>query len=238
MKVDILAIGVHPDDIELSCSGYLLKEIAAGRTVALLDLTHGELGTRGNAALRKKEALLAASKLGAVSRSFLNIGDGMFESNEKILLQIIHHIRKCQPAIILANALEDRHPDHGRAAAITARAAFLSGLKKVTTQDKGKAQSAWRPAAIYHYIQDNPNKPDIVVDITDYMDKKMELIKTFKSQFFDPNSKEPSSPISSADFMEYQLARARVFGRYLQVSYAEGFNIARPVGVESLLDLI
>ncbi len=138
MKVDILAIGVHPDDIELSCSGYLLKEIAAGRTVALLDLTHGELGTRGNAALRKKEALLAASKLGAVSRSFLNIGDGMFESNEKILLQIIHHIRKCQPAIILANALEDRHPDHGRAAAITARAAFLSGLKKVTTQDKGK----------------------------------------------------------------------------------------------------
>lgn len=237
MKVDILAIGVHPDDIELSCSGYLLKEIAAGKTVALLDLTLGELGTRGNGKLRKKEALEAGKKMGAIHREVLNLGDGFFENNEEALLPIIKEIRKWQPTIVLANALQDRHPDHGRAAGLTARAAYLSGLRKIETRYEGKKQDSWRPTAVYHYIQDYMNTPDLVVDIGKYLDQKMDLIKTFKSQFFDPNSKEPESPISSADFLEFQIAKARVFGRYIQVSYGEGFNVTRPAGPESLLQL-
>ncbi len=237
MKVDILAIGVHPDDIELSCSGYLLKEIASGKKVTMLDLTWGELGTRGNGIIRKKEALASSKKMGAVSREFLNIGDGFFEINEKNLKLIITAIRKWQPTIVLANAQEDRHPDHSRAAQLTARACFLAGLVKISTKLNGKSQMAWRPHAVYHYIQDHPSKPDIVVDITGYMDQKMELIKTFKSQFYDPNSKEQNSPISSKEFLDYQIARAKVYGRYLQVGYGEGFTLARPVGVDSLLDL-
>ncbi len=237
MKVDILAIGVHPDDIELSCSGYLLKEIDHGKKIALLDLTLGELGTRGNAKIRKQEALHAADLMGAVSREFLNIGDGFFEENERTLKQIIQIIRKYQPEIILANALSDRHPDHGNAARLTARAGFLSGLRKIETKDKGKPQIAWRPKHVYHYIQDNHLEADVIIDITDYMDRKMELIQAFKSQFYDPKSKEPMSPISSKDFLDYQRARAMVYGRQIQVTYAEGFNVVRPVGVNSLFDL-
>ncbi len=237
MKVDILAIGVHPDDIELSCSGYLLKEIDKGKKVALLDLTRGELGTRGNGQIRKKEALASAKKMGAIGRDFLNIGDGFFESNAQNLKLIISMVRKWQPTIVLANAEEDRHPDHARAAQLTARACFLSGLIKITTKYNGRLQSAWRPKAVYHYIQDNPSKPDILVDITGYIDQKMELIKTFKSQFFDPKSKEPESPISSKEFLDYQIARAKVFGRYLQVPYAEGFTSAKPIGVDSLFSI-
>lgn len=237
MSVDILAIGVHPDDIELSCSGYLLKEIKAGKTVALLDLTLGELGTRGNAKLRKKEALEAGIKMGAVHRELLDLGDGFFENTEKTIMPIIARIRHWQPAIILANAIEDRHPDHGRAAGLVARASYLSGLRKIETRYKGNKQEAWRAGAVYHYIQDYPLKPDVVVDITGFLDQKMELIKTFKSQFYNPNSREPESPISSADFLEFQVAKARVFGRYIQVSYAEAFTVSRPVGVSSLLTL-
>ena len=237
MKVDILAIGVHPDDIELSCSGYLLKEIKAGKTVALLDLTLGELGTRGNAKLRKKEALEAGHKMGALSRELLDLGDGFFENNEKCIRAIITQIRRWQPDIILANAVEDRHPDHGRAAALTARAAYLSGLRKIETRYKGKKQDAWRPVAVYHYIQDYALTPDVVVDISGFVEQKMDLIKTFRSQFYDPNSKEPQSPISSSEFLEFQIAKARVFGRYIQVDYAEAFTITRPIGVSSLLVL-
>lgn len=237
MKADILAIGVHPDDIELSCSGYLLREIQAGKAVALLDLTLGELGTRGNAKLRKQEALEAGRKMGAIHRELLDLGDGFFENTEKSILPIIARIRKWQPTVILANAIEDRHPDHGRAAALTARAAYLSGLRKIETRLQGKKQGVWRPQALYHYIQDYPLQPDLVVDITGFLDQKMEVIKTFKSQFFDPNSKEPESPISSSDFLEFQIAKARVFGRYIQVRYAEAFTVARPIGVDSLLNL-
>ncbi|MEP7266939.1 MAG: bacillithiol biosynthesis deacetylase BshB1 [Saprospiraceae bacterium] len=238
MNVDILAIGVHPDDIELSCSGYLLKEIDHGRSVALLDLTSGELGTRGNGPLRRKEALASAKKMGALGRTFLNIGDGFFESNEKNFKLIIQIIRKFQPTIVLANAVDDRHPDHSRAADLVSRACFLSGLRKVITKESRKPQNAWRPKAVYHYIQDKTLYPEIVVDITPYMDKKMELIKTFKSQFYDPESKEPVSPISSSAFLDYQYAQASVYGRYIQVKYGEGFTIARPIGTESLLNLI
>lgn len=237
MKVDILAIGVHPDDIELSCSGYLLKEIKAGKTVALLDLTLGELGTRGNAKIRKKEALESGLKMGAHGRELLDLGDGFFENSEKAIRAIITEIRRWQPDIILANAVEDRHPDHGRAAALTARAAYLSGLRKIETRYKGKKQDAWRPVAVYHYIQDYALTPDVVVDISGFVEQKMELIKTFRSQFYDPNSREPESPISSSEFLEFQIAKARVFGRYIQVDFAEAFTTNRPIGVSSLLVL-
>lgn len=235
--VDILAIGVHPDDIELSCSGYLLKEIHAGRKVALLDLTQGELGTRGNVQIRRKEAMEAAKKMGALSREILNLGDGFFDNNKKAIEPIIVKIRKWRPTIILANAIEDRHPDHGRAAELVARAAYLSGLRKIETTHNGKKQQAWRPQAVYHYIQDYPLKPDLVVDITGFLDQKMDLIQTFKSQFYDPASLEPDTPISSADFLDFQVARARVYGKYISVKFAEGFMVARPVGVSSLLPL-
>ncbi len=235
--VDILAIGVHPDDIELSCSGYLLKEIHAGRKVALLDLTQGELGTRGNVQIRRKEAMEAAKKMGALSREILNLGDGFFDNNKKAIEPIIVKIRKWRPSIILANAIEDRHPDHGRAAELVARAAYLSGLRKIETTHNGKKQQAWRPQAVYHYIQDYPLKPDLVVDITGFLDQKMDLIQTFKSQFYDPASLEPDTPISSADFLDFQVARARVYGKYISVKFAEGFMVARPVGVSSLLPL-
>ncbi len=236
--VDILAVGVHPDDIELSCSGYLLKEIANGRSVALLDLTHGELGTRGTGPGRVKEALAAAKLMGAVSREFLNIGDGFFEPTEKIFKQIITVIRKWRPKIVLANAVEDRHPDHSRAAALVNRACFLSGLRKIVTSDKQKKQEAYRPLAVYHYIQDKTLRPDIVVDISPYMDFKMELIKCFKSQFYDPQSSEPMSPISSKEFLDYQYAQAEIYGRYINVKYAEGFTFSRTPGVNTLLDLL
>jgi len=237
MKVDILAIGAHPDDIELSCSGYLLKEIKAGKTVALLDLTLGELGTRGNAKLRKKEAIEAGIKMGAVHRELLDLGDGFFENTEKSITSIITQIRRWQPTLVLANAIEDRHPDHGRAAALIDRASYLSGLRKIETRYKGQKQTSWRPQAVYHYIQDFPLKPDVVIDITEFLDRKMELIKTFKSQFYDPNSPEPGTPISSSDFLEFQIAKARVFGKFIQVSFAEGFTTPRPIGVSSLLAL-
>lgn len=237
MKADILAIGVHPDDIELSCSGYLLKEIKAGKTVALLDLTLGELGTRGNAKVRKKEALESAHKMGAQSRELLDLGDGFFENSEKAIRAIITQIRRWQPDILLANAVEDRHPDHGRAAALISRASYLSGLLKIETRYKGKKQDTWRPVAVYHYIQDYALTPDVVVDISGFVEEKMELIKTFKSQFYDPNSLEPESPITSPGFLEFQIAKARVFGRYIQVEFGEAFNTGRPIGVSSLLQL-
>lgn len=237
-KVDILAIGVHPDDIELSCSGYLLKEINAGKKIALVDLTWGELGTRGSGTLRKKEALEASRIMGAVSREFLNIGDGFFEPEKKIFLQVISMIRKYKPEIVLANALKDRHPDHSRAADLVARACFLSGLRKIETKEKSKQQQSWRPKVVYHYIQDYTLYPDVVVDITPYMDKKMELIQAYKSQFYDPNSKEPASPISSKEFLNYQYSQAEIYGRYIGAKYGEGFNVLRPIGVDSLFDLV
>lgn len=237
MKLDILAIGVHPDDVELSASGTILKHIAFGKTVGVLDLTRGELGSRGSAELRTEEANKSASILGLSVREQLNMADGFFENSEAHQKQIIQIIRKYQPEIILCNAISDRHPDHGRAAKLTADACFYSGLSKVETKDAATIQAPWRPKAVYHYIQDNFIEPDFVVDITAQMDKKMESILAFSSQFFDPNSKEAETPISSKNFMEYVKAKGSVFGRAINCDYAEGFTVNRYIGVENLFDL-
>lgn len=238
MKLDILAIGVHPDDVELSASGTLLKHIALGKKAGILDLTRGELGTRGNAALRTDEAMKSAEILGLSMREQLTMADGFFENNESNQKHIIKVIRKYQPELILCNAVSDRHPDHGRAAKLVSDACFYSGLAKIETRaDDHALQTPWRPKAVYHYIQDRYIKPDFVVDITSYMNKKMESILAFSSQFYDPNSKEPETPISSKNFMENIKSKAMVFGREINCDYAEGFTAERHIGVENLFDL-
>ena len=237
MKLDILAIGIHTDDVELSASGTILKHIALGKTVGILDLTRGELGTRGSAELRTQEANNAAKILGLSVREQLNMSDGFFENNEVHQRQIIQILRKYQPEIVLCNAISDRHPDHGRAAKLTADACFYSGLVKIETKDNNKVQAAWRPKAVYHYIQDNFIKPDFVIDVTAHMDKKMEAIMAYSSQFFDPNSKEPETPISSKNFMDNVKAKAALFGRAINCDHAEGFTVNRYIGVENLFDL-
>lgn len=237
MKIDILAIGVHPDDVELSCSGTIAKEIKMGKTVGILDLSKGELGTRGNAELRTKEAKDAAKILGVNFRKQLDFKDGFFENNEAHQKQIIEIIRLHQPQIVLCNALSDRHPDHGRAAKLVADACFYSGLVKVETKHQGQDQGAWRPAAVYHYIQDQFIHPDFVIDVSDYMDLKHKAIKAFSSQFYNPNSKEPSTPISSKEFLENLNAKMSIWGRSIGVAYAEGYTANRYIGVRSLFDL-
>lgn len=237
MNVDILAIGVHPDDIELACSGTLLQHIALGYKVALLDLTCGELGTRGSAELRLEEAAVASKMLGAVVRGNLEFADGFFEHNRENLLKIIEMIRFLRPKIILANAISDRHPDHGRAAKLVSDACFLSGLRKVKTEWDDEVQKEWRPEVVYHYIQDHSLKPDFVVDISPYINRKLEIIQAYKSQFFDPNSKEPETPISSKAFLEYIKGQNRTYGRPAGFEYAEGFTVARTIGVHSLFNL-
>jgi len=244
MKLDILAIGAHPDDVELSCSGTLLKHISKGYKIGLLDLTEGELGSRGSGSLRKEEAEDARLKMSAECRFNLNLGDGFFTKEKESLLKIIQIIRTIQPDIVLANAVKDRHPDHARAAELTRRACFLSGLIKVETKDleTNATQDKWRPKALYHYIQDEQLTPDFVVDITPFLNKKMELILTYRSQFFEADSKDyadqPKTPISGKDFMDFMKAKGRVFGRSIGVDYAEGFNVGRIIGVEDLFDLI
>lgn len=238
MKLDILAIGVHPDDVELSCAGTILKHIELGKTVGILDLTLGELGTRGNATIRTQEAMRAASILGVSVREQLNMADGFFENNETNQRLIIEVIRKYQPELILCNAISDRHPDHGRAAKLTTDACFYSGLLKVETKENTTTQKPWRPKAVYHYIQDNFIEPDFVIDVTAYNDKKMESIMAYSSQFFDPNSKEPQTPISGKNFIDYINAKARLFGRSINVDFAEGFTVNRYMGVNNLFDLV
>ena len=243
MKVDILAIGVHPDDVELSASGTLLKHIKIGKTVGLLDLTRGELGTRGSAEIRDIEAANSAKKMGALFRENLGMADGFFTHSKENTLKIIEAIRWCQPEIVLANALDDRHPDHGRAAKLTAEACYLAGLVKIPTKDEyGIAQEKWRPKAVYHYIQDRDLTPDFVVDISPYFEQKMELILAFRSQFYLPKNEEYNSelntPISGKGFMDFMRAKNRSFGRPINAEYAEGFNRNRVLGVNSLFDLI
>jgi N-acetylglucosamine malate deacetylase 1 len=247
IKLDILAVGVHPDDVELSCSGTLLRQISLGNSVGLLDLTLGELGTRGNATIRTQEAMAAAEMMGAVVREQLDLEDGFFVQNRDNLLKIIRILRKYRPEIVLANALEDRHPDHGRAAKLTAEACFLSGLIKIETYDtdntsrdnqEGVLQEAWRPKVVYHYIQDRSLKPDFAIDISDFVDKKFELIMAYKSQFFNADSSEPMTPISSPAFLDSIRGKDAVYGRYMGVAYAEGYNVARTIGVKDLFDLV
>jgi bacillithiol biosynthesis deacetylase BshB1 len=237
MKLDILAIGVHPDDIELSCAGTILKEIAAGKKVGVLDLTHGELGTRGSGELRLKEAAASAKILGLSCRENIGMKDGFFKNDEDHQKAIARILRKYQPDIILANATDDRHPDHGRASKLILDSCFYSGLRRIETEMDGVSQVAWRPKVVYHYIQDYFLKPDFVVDVTPYVKTKFESIKAFGSQFYNPESKEPESPISVANFDDFLNGRMAQMGRYIGVEFGEGYTVARPIGVNTLSDL-
>lgn len=237
MKIDILAIGVHPDDVELSCSGTISKHISLGKKVGILDLTLGELGTRGSAEIRTKEATDAAKILGVSFRTQLKFKDSFFENNEVHQKQIIEIIRKHKPEIILCNAVSDRHPDHGRAATLVSEACFYSGLIKVETNLDGKKQEGWRPKAVYHYIQDQYIHPDFVIDVTDFIAIKHKAIMAYSSQFYNPNSGEPETPISSKGFIETINSKMALWGRAIGVPYAEGFTTDRYPGVTNLFDL-
>lgn len=238
MKLDILAFGAHPDDIELAASGTVMAHIALGKKVGIVDLTRGELGTRGSAELRDKEAAASSVILGIHARENLRMRDGFFQNDEAHQLKIIEMIRKYRPEIIIANSEFDRHIDHGRGASLVHDASFLSGLRKIETTHNGVSQEPWRPKAIYHYIQDYHVTPDIIVDITPFWERKMESIKAFSSQFYDPTSNEPESPISSKDFMDFLESRARELGRVINVRYAEAFTVKRTIGTRDLTQLL
>ena len=238
MKLDILAFGAHPDDVELGCAATLSKEIANGKKVGIIDLTRGELGTRGSAELRKEEASNSASILGVSVRENLGFADGFFINDKEHQLKIIEVLRKYQPEIVLCNAIEDRHIDHGKGSKLVSDACFLSGLEKITTQLGGKSQEKWRPNQVYHYIQWKTIQPDFVVDISGFMKTKLASVMAYSSQFFDPNSKEPETPISSKNFTDSIEYRARDLGRLIGVEYAEGFTSERYVAVNSLENLI
>jgi bacillithiol biosynthesis deacetylase BshB1 len=238
MKLDILAFGAHPDDVELGCAGTILKEISLGKTVGIIDLTRGELGTRGSAEIRDQEATAAAAILGVSARENLEMRDGFFVNDEKHQLEIIKMIRKYRPEIVLCNAIDDRHIDHEKGSKLVSDACFLSGLIKVETAIDGEAQHPWRPKLVYHYIQWKNIVPDFVVDITGFTDKKTEAILAYSSQFYDANSKEPESPITSKNFLESLNYRSRDLGRLTGVDHAEGFTVERYLAVNSLGDLI
>lgn len=238
MKLDILAIGSHPDDVELSCSGTIAKEVDRGKKVGILDLTRGELGTRGSAEIRDQEAKNAAEILGVVMRHNLEFSDAFFENNTSHKLEVIKIIRKYKPEIVLCNAVEDRHIDHGKGARLVSDACFLSGLRKIETIMDGNKQAAWRPKHVFHYIQWKNLTPDFVVDISGYMDKKMDAVMAYRSQFYDENSKEPATPISSSNFLDSISYRARDLGRLINTEHAEGFTVERHVAVNSIFDLI
>lgn len=236
-SIDILAIGVHPDDVELSCAGTLLKHIAEGYTVGILDLTRGELGTRGNAELRTEEAMASAKILGVAFRDQMMMADGFFQNDEEHQRQLIQKIRQYRPRIVLCNAINDRHPDHARSSKLVSESCFYSGLRKISTQWNGEEQKPWRPDAIYHYIQDRFLKPDFVVDVTPYVETKMAAIKAFASQFHDPQSKEPETAISRADFLDNVIGRMRIAGRDAGLSFAEGFTVERTPAIANLFSL-
>ena len=239
MKIDILAFGAHPDDVELSCGGTILKEINNGKTVAIIDLTKGELGSRGTAQTRATEASNAASILGVSFRDNLGFSDGFIVNDKAHQLEVIKLIRHYKPEIVLCNAIDDRHIDHGVASKLVSDSCFLSGLVKIETKynDSLVAQSPWRPKSIYHYIQWKPLTPDFVVDISDHIDKKMESVSAYSSQFYDSKSKEPDTPISSKNFIDSVRYRAADLGRLTGTSYAEGFNVERLPAIDSLFDL-
>lgn len=237
MKLDILAIGAHPDDVELSCSATLAKEISRGKTVGILDLTRGELGTRGTAEIRDQEANDAAKVLGVAIRENLEFSDGFFVNNVAHQLEIIKVLRKYKPDLVLCNAVDDRHIDHGKGAQLVADACFLSGLRKIETILDGNSQEAWRPKNVFHYIQWKNLTPDVVVDVTGFMDKKLDSVKAYRSQFFDENSDEPETPISSSNFLESITYRAKDLGRLIGAEYGEGYTVSRYVAVDSLFDL-
>jgi bacillithiol biosynthesis deacetylase BshB1 len=233
MKVDILAFGVHPDDVELGCSGTLIAAVAEGKKVAVVDLTGGELGTRGNAETRSKEAAAAAQIMGVQARENLKMADGFFQNDEDNLKNVITVIRKYKPEIVLCNAPEDRHPDHGRSSNLVSDAAFLSGLRKIKTTDNGEVQEHWRPSYVFHYIQDRYLKPDFLYDISGYFEQKIQSILCYTTQFNTTDSSEPETYISNPDFLDVIKARALMFGKRIGVRYAEGYLTTKMVGVKS-----
>lgn len=239
MKTDILVFAAHPDDAELGCSATLAKEIAAGKKVVIADLTQGELGTRGSGPLRLEEAAASAAILKLAARENLGFSDGFFRNDREHQLEIIRIVRKYQPEIVLLNAPEDRHPDHGRASQLCTEACFYSGLRKVVTYAAdGSEQAPWRPKNAFHYIQDRLLKPDFIVDVSDFWDIKTASILAFKSQFFDPESPEPASYISSPEFLEFINSRGAEFGHQIGARYGEGYIRSKMLGVNSLFDLL
>jgi bacillithiol biosynthesis deacetylase BshB1 len=224
MKLDILVMAAHPDDAELAVSGTIASAIAQGKKVGIVDFTRGELGTRGTPEIRLAESAAASQVLGIHARENLELADGFFQNDRESQMKLIEVIRKYQPEIVLANALEDRHPDHGKGAALAIDACFLSGLRKIET-----GLPAWRPKHLYHYIQDRYLEPDFVVDISAHWELKEKAIRAFKSQFFDPNSTEPASYISSPDFLNFIQARAQEMGHKIGVKYGEGFQSQSPI---------
>ncbi|MHA8069931.1 bacillithiol biosynthesis deacetylase BshB1 [Aquirufa ecclesiirivi] len=238
MKLDILVMAAHPDDAELACSGTIVSQIQQGKKVGIVDFTRGELGTRGTPEIRIAESAASTAILGIHARENLGIRDGFFRNDEESQLKLIQIIRKYQPDIVLANALEDRHPDHGKGAQLAIDACFLSGLRKIETQDEqGNPQAAWRPKHVFHYIQDRYINPDFVIDISAHWDIKEQSIRAFKSQFFDPNSTEPDSYISSPDFLEFIRARSMEMGHKIGVKYGEGYQSQRTIGLDGFGDL-
>ena len=237
MKLDMLAFGAHPDDVELGCGATIAKEISLGKTVGIIDLTRGELGTRGTAEIRDTEAANAAKILKVAVRENLNFRDGFFENNEKNQLEIIQIIRKYQPEIVLCNAIQDRHIDHPKGSKLVSDACFLSGLSKIETSINGTLQKAWRPKVVYHYIQWANIEPDFVVDVSGFIAIKMDAIMAYNSQFYNPNSTEPESPITSKNFLDSVKYRAQDLGRLISTEYGEGFTVERYLVVNSLSDL-
>jgi bacillithiol biosynthesis deacetylase BshB1 len=237
MKLDILAVGAHPDDVELGCGATIAKEIDNGKRVGILDLTRGELGTRGTAEIRDKESEAAAKILGVSMRHNLEFADGFFVNNPASQLEIIKIIRKYQPDVVLCNAIQDRHIDHGKGSQLVSDACFLSGLQKIETIFEGNRQKAWRPDHVYHYIQWNDLTPDFVVDVSGFLDKKKEAVLAYSSQFFKEDTDEPETPISSANFIDSVTYRARNLGRLIGAEYGEGFTAERYVAVDSIFDL-
>ena len=238
MKLDVLAIAAHPDDAELSCSGVLLNEKLKGKKTGIVDLTQGELGTRGTAEIRKAEAAVAAIILQLDVRNNLQLADGFFTHSEESLKKVIQAIRKHQPEIILCNAPEDRHPDHGKGASLAEDAAFLAGLRKIETYDEGVLQAIWKPAYVFNYIQDRYLHPNFVVDITDVMDKKIESIKAYGTQFFNPDLNEPQTYISKPEFLDGIVHRASMLGKMIGVKYAEGFISKKMIGIHDFDALV
>jgi len=237
-KLHILAIAVHPDDIELGCAGTLIKHARKGQGVGIVDLTLGELGTRGTSEIRAKEAQDAAVSMGLSIRENAYMADGFFRNDEEHQKRLIKFIRKYQPEIVLANALSDRHPDHGRAGRLISDACFLAGLRKIETEENGRMQQAWRPKRVFHMLQDRMHEPTFIVDISDCFEQKMEAIKCYKSQFHDPNSNEPLTYIATQDFLEQVKYRDVLMGKRIGTKYAEGFVCENIPGISDLDDLL
>jgi len=238
MKLDLLAIAAHPDDAELGCSGAIIAALAQGKKAGIIDLTRGEMGTRGSVTTRDQEAAAAAKIMGLSIRENLNFKDIYFSNDPEHQVEVVKMLRKYQPNVVITGAIRDRHPDHAKGSALVKQACFMSGLSKLVTDLDGHRQEPWRPSVVYHFIQSYYIVPDLVVDISEFWERKMQTIKAFKSQFFDPGNTEPETYISSPDFMKMVESRAKEMGHSIGAAYGEGFTVERNIGVKNLLDLI